>query len=811
MQKIMRYFVRGCVPLLLMVVIGLGLAACSSKEEQIQSHFKSAVDYFEQKSYDKARVEFLNVLQRAPAHAEAHFYLGLIAQHDGEVAVVYEMMSKALKLDSSNRRAKIIVAELMIFAKSFDRALELSNEMIEKDPQDFDGYRIKAAALVGMANYIEAENVLDQAELITPDDAAVFGLRAVIATERGNFERALELLNKAINATDDTMQYLILRSKINRDLERIDDLVADLRALIVVAPDQPQYSYALAKILTRQQRFDEAEQELLRLVEQKPDNFEAKQLLVDTIYLTNKTRAKALLESMMIAHPKASALDFYKVRLMLKEGDQALAKELLQRMIEQSPKDGSGLKARALLAELLMVEGERDRAIALVLKNISINNNHEETLLVKAKYDMDNGDVALATASLLTVLRNNPASEKGLVMLGNLYERNGSPLLADDSFRQVLQINPANQDAAMPVVRSLLASEDLERSETIIGRVLNSQPGDAKLLMFFIQIKLLKKDWRGALAAVERLARLENTQAYADFYRGRVWQGGGDCSQAIEHYRAALTANPNIVPALEGLTQCYLSQRKAAELLSFLDAYKRKYPELVYGYATAARVHQFEGNLSKAVSELEQALVKQPDWLEGYATLAGLKDALNDHAGAIASYRAGIAQAPEGDYLKVLLASYYESLKRPKLAASLYEEVLQEHPENTVARNNLAVLLLDKLPSPENLTSALALASAFKQSEQPFFMDTYGWALLQNQRAPEAETVLRKAAESALHEASIQYHFALALKALERYEEARVVLGRAQKLPNVSAEISGKLMQASWEVDEILTEAKAVP
>ncbi len=797
--------------LIFTMLLPLFFIACSSKEEQAQSHFQSGLSYFENHSYEKARVEFLNVLQRDPKHADAHFYLGLISQKDGELAAVYEMMSKALKLDPNNSRAKIIVAELMIFAKSFDRALTLSDEIIAKDAQDFDGYRIKAAALVGNSQFIEAEKVLDHAEGIKPGDAAVLGLRAVIAKERGRFDEALTLLDGAIAATDDPLQYLILRSKINRDLERVEALLADLQALIMVAPDQPQYAYAFAKILTRQKRYAEAEQTLQALMERQPENMEAKQLLVDTIYLSDVLRAKSLLEEMIAANPRADALRFYKVRLMLKEGDTALAKSLLQEMMAQSPKSASGLKARALLAEVLMVNGERARAIELVLKNLDINNQHEESLLVKAKYDSDNGDDALATASLLTVLRNNPESEKGLIMLGNLYQQAGSPLLADDSFRQVLQINPANEDAAMPVVRNLLASEDLERAEKIIARVLDSQPGDAKLLMFFIQIKLLKKDWRGAMAAVERLAKLENMQAYASFYRGRAWQGSGDCHQAIEHYRAALTQNPNIVPALEGLTQCGLSRGKKSELLDYLTSYKQKYPDVVYGFATAARVYQFTGELAKAVLELEQALARQPDWLEGYATLAGLKDALNDHAGAIASYRAGIAVAPEGDYLRVLLASYYTSLKQPEAAVELYRAVLAQHPENRVARNNLATLLLDTLAQPEHLSEALTLASVFKRSEEAFFLDTYGWALLLNDRAVEAERVLREAAKGAPGEASIQYHFARALMALERYEEARVVLGRAQKLPELDANVAAKLAQSLWQIDEILDSKVSPP
>lgn len=772
-----------------LLILAFSLAACTTKEEAAEEFYQRGLAYFEKNELEKSRVEFLNVIQRNPQFSQAYYHLGLLAQHGGEVAIVFEMMSKSLKLDPRNLEAKKTLAQLLVLGRKFDNALSMADEIVGSHPQDFDGYRIRAAALIGLKKLTQAERSINRAEEINGEDVSLFGLRAILARERGDAQSALLFLGKAIATGRDKKQYLILRSKIYRDQQNNSALIDDLYSLVEVDPGESQFVYALAKILVRLKQPDQAEKVLAKFVAAQPDNFTAKQLLIDTIYLIDKTRSNQLLERLIAEFPQATEFKFYKIRLLLKKGETATAKQQLKQLGRVPNAEKTHLKAKALLAEVLLSEGERDAALALIFENFEENNQHEESHLVKAKYDLDNKDYDLAIGSLHTVLGNNPTSETGLVLLGTIYIESGSDLLADDSFRQVLQLNPANAEAAMPVVEKLIQSQDLERADKIIARVLDSRPSDAKLLMFYIQIKLLRRDWPGARYAVERLESLGRAQAYVAFLRGRIAQGEGDCDSAVPYYRDALAAKPKILPALEGLVTCYLFASKESALLEYLQSYKRQNPTLVYGYSAAAQVHQLNRRFALATKELEAALRLQPDWLKGYANLAGLKNGLKDTDGAIAAFKRGIEQKPQDEYLKVLLAAYYESLGLSDKAAALYEEIVADHPDSLVAFNNYAVLLMEKLPSTENYQRALSLAQRFRLSEQPMFLDTYGWALVKTENLIAGEAVLRNAVEKAPLFAEIRYHLALSLKQLGRIEEARLVVRRAQRLSNVSPEM----------------------
>ncbi|MDP4988463.1 MAG: hypothetical protein NWQ08_10110 [Porticoccaceae bacterium] len=118
-------------------------------------------------------------------------------------------------------------------------------------------------------------------------------------------------------------------------------------------------------------------------------------------------------------------------------------------------------RAKAFKAELLLGDGEREAALALVNDILKTDNNFEQALLVRAHYHILADDIDSAVSDLRVVLRNNSESEQALVMLANAYLSSGSSQLADDIFRKVLDINPGNVHAAVPVIQSLLEKKDM--------------------------------------------------------------------------------------------------------------------------------------------------------------------------------------------------------------------------------------------------------------------------------------------------------------------------------------------------------------
>jgi tetratricopeptide (TPR) repeat protein len=121
-----------------------------------------------------------------------------------------------------------------------------------------------------------------------------------------------------------------------------------------------------------------------------------------------------------------------------------------------------------------------------------------------------------------------------------------------------------------------------------------------------------------------------------------------------------------------------------------------------------------------------------------------------------------------------LAAAYLED-KQYKNAISYYEQAVEQQPENVILLNDLAWLY-----TVENDPRALKLAEKAYDllPDEPGIIDTYGWALLQNNQTQKALVMLETAAERMPDEAEVQYHYAVALHKSGDVSAARAILKR---------------------------------
>jgi Flp pilus assembly protein TadD len=129
-------------------------------------------------------------------------------------------------------------------------------------------------------------------------------------------------------------------------------------------------------------------------------------------------------------------------------------------------------------------------------------------------------------------------------------------------------------------------------------------------------------------------------------------------------------------------------------------------------------------------------------------------------------------------------------------AVKVYEGVLSRSPDNQIAANNLAALLVDHRTDPESHKRALTLANRFETSDNAAFLDTLGWVYFKNGQLDQAIRVLRRAVERDPTAGLHKYHLGLALMKKGDEREAREVLQRAveSKVPFPGIEEARKLL-----------------
>jgi len=209
-----------------------------------------------------------------------------------------------------------------------------------------------------------------------------------------------------------------------------------------------------------------------------------------------------------------------------------------------------------------------------------------------------------------------------------------------------------------------------------------------------------------------------------------------------------------------------------------------------------ASVYSKRGDRATAQKLLQQGLDQNGSWVNGYTALAANQRGAGDPQGAVDTLERGLKASPDSSLLKILLASSQEKLNNKARAVELYEDVLKTNPDHQAVINNLASLLTNEYASAENINRAVKLTERFADSEQPYFVDTYAWALIKADLAEVAEPLLAKVTEVAPAVAVFHYHRGVGLSRLGREDEAKESLLRARDLASSDASLQAQISVA---------------
>lgn len=171
-----------------------------------------------------------------------------------------------------------------------------------------------------------------------------------------------------------------------------------------------------------------------------------------------------------------------------------------------------------------------------------------------------------------------------------------------------------------------------------------------------------------------------------------------------------------------------------------------------------------------AVSAFRDAIAVGPDDASTYAALVQYHINRKEFAAAESAVRQGLDKLPSNRTLQFLDATIMELSGRPQEAIVMYDMLHVAEPRSTVIANNLASLLSEHGQEPDSLDRAYAIASRFRNSEVPQFLDTLGWILYLRGEYAEALPLLQTAANDLPEVPEVQYHLAMALQKTNRQD-----------------------------------------
>ncbi|MCL5975594.1 MAG: tetratricopeptide repeat protein [Gammaproteobacteria bacterium] len=776
------------------IVAGM-ISGCGSAEDSSARFIESGKELMEQGEFDKARLEFRNALQINPLEAEGYYQLALIDEKGQKWKGMYSNLVTVESLNPNHVPAIIKLGQLHVVSGQLDEAMKKAEKALSLDPENTDAILLKATTLIKQENFGMAEAEISRVLAIDAQNMEALTARVMLYKNSGQTRRALTAADEALAIHPDAMPLKMIKLSVYQELNDFAAMESLYRELLPEYPNESWVAVSLAKLLNdSMNRYDDSKKVLEDYVANNPDDAETIMLLVALINSRDPDLAMTKLDEFIAAKPNNQELRFAKIEMLSIQGKQDLMISELEAIIASEPTSEIGLRARASIAGIKAQDGEFEEAEKMVNDVLAISSEHEQALLLKAKLQLRNEQLDPAISNLRILIRNNSELDEAMVLLAQAYALTGSSELAENSFRQALSVNPTNPQAALSVASVLMRSNDLDRTEQVLVRALSGNAGNENLLQALAQIRILKRDWAGTQQALDGLA---DSSALTHLLTAQMYQGLNDNTLALAEYEAALKIDPNLTRALQQMMAIYYQQDQKEEIVTFLNDHIAQHPELTNGYLVLADFYRTEGNLSEAIATIDRALENDNEWTAGYSLKANLHYLNSEPDAAIAAFEEGLSKTPEDNQLAMQLASTHETKKEYEKARQLYEEVIARDPSIDVAANNLSSLLSDQFESPENLQRALVLSSRFRDSEQPYFADTFGWVNYKLGNYEDARPALERAASSSDAIALFHYHLGHLYVALKMPAEARQSFERAQQKANEEndAELINKISE----------------
>ncbi len=757
------------------------LVACGGAEDRKAKHLELGKTLFDAGNYEKARLEFKNVLQIDPKDIEARYRLAQVLEKLQNWRPAAGNYQSVIDSDPTHVGARVRLGNLYLLSKVVDKAMELAEEALKIESNNPDALALRGNTRAQSGDPEGAMQDAQAALQADPGHAAAIGLVASLYVQNKQVDKAIAWLVDGIAKNPEHTGLRNLLARIYAGQGDNDRAAEQLKAIITAQPDQMAHRVRLASFYSQIKQLDEAEKVFHEGVAHNPDSTNMKLALVQ--FLATR-RDKALAEKELLAYiqrePEVYPLRFGLTKLYEAAGETNKAKGVYRKIIELNDTGPQGLKARNQLALLFAKEKNLDEAEALVAEVLDENPRDSDALVVRGELALAKKDPLRAIADFRTVLTDQPNSTKLLRLLAKAHMRNNEPALAQENLQKAVKANPQDFESRFEYAQLLAQSGETNRVIVQIQEALKISPSHIGALEVLVKLQMAKRDWIAAQVSTEQIKTAHPDQPLGYYYAGLIDQAQQKFEPSIQAFEQALQKAPDAVQPLAALVKSYLAQNQPDKALARLNQVLKETPDNFSAYNLMGNVYLFQKQYDPAEAAFRKTMALHPQSIIPYRNLAAVHLVQDDTAGAIQAYKAGLEATAGAPALMFGLASLYEQQGDSDLAIAQYEALLDKEPDSQPAANNLAMMLASTPKGDqESLERAKELAERFKASKNPAYLDTLGWVHYKRGEIDTALPILERAVEKAPKAPVINYHFGMALYSKGNRELARQHLEQA--------------------------------
>ncbi len=791
-----------CAKPIFFAILGVSLLltnACDSIERSYDEYLNQGINYYTNGEFSKATIELQNAIQKNPEAADPHYYLALVNEKSQNFRAMRLNLQQTLKLKPDHVEAREKLAKVNLIFNDLDQALAEVDAIQQIQPDNPAAKTISAQILERQQKSDEAMALVSEVLEKNPDFVDALALKTVLMLKNQKYDEGLETVEHGLLIDGDNVSLHLLKIQLHGLKNDLAAVIQDYQALIKIQPANDEIKYALTKAYVKHGNNRQAETLLRNLIADKPNSNKAKLMLLELLSVTSRDAAFAQFDDFLASSNPTQQIEL--VKWVLAKGYRAKAKELLSKIAEQYGDDEQAKQtALYMLAGMSFQQKDFKHSAELTERLLKVNPDHTDAKVLKAAILLsEDNKVEDAEELLNNILWEQPRSDGAMVLLGKIYLLRGERDKANNKFLDAFKINPANKQALLPLVDQALKNSHNDYAKELLQTASTRGAQGFDLLQMLAKINMAENDWDAAEKIIKVIERRKNGQLLGWFLTAQMLGQQEKYEQSAEQYRRLLQKYPWHAASLAALASSYEKLGKRDQMQRFLADFSKTYPNNSAARLLSSRFLVLENKTDKAIELLTNYLATNPTSVSIGVELARLHLAQGDRKAAFEVYQEGLQQKPNNIKLLMSLASFYEQQRQPESAIELYEKVLTIDPTMDVAKNNLAAILLEQ-GTAEAIAKAVALTSKFRQSEQPYFLDSYAWAQFKNNNINDALPALKRVITLAPNIPVFRYHLAQIYQrqgnVAAAITELREALDLGKQSPFIEAGTAKKLLDS---------------
>lgn len=726
---------------MLMLLAAVCLTACGDPSVKKQKLLESGNKYVAEGKYPHAIIEYRNAIDIDPKFGEARKKLAAAYAHTGDGQHALEEYVRAADLLPNDVEVQLAAGSYLLAARKPEDAVAKADAALKADPKNIQAHLMRGNALAGLSSFDEALNSIEEAIRLDPNRGLTFTHLGLVEQARGRRAEAEAAFKKAVELAPKTVETYLALGNFYWSAGKAPETEAAFKGALSVDANNAPANRAMAVFAIATGKYRDAEPYLSRIAE----SGDPSAVFALTDYYLASGRAKdaiVRLEAMGQKQKNVPGLGQRLARAYAASGDTSRAKTLVEQVIVGNP---AAVDAQLLKGQLLLNEGKKDDAFATVRATATANPSSAEAQYALGRMYASRGDRTAAEAAYREVLRINPRAASAQLEIARLQLAAGQ---ASDSLRSAEEASksePRNAAARLVIVRSAMATKDYARADKELDSLQHDYPNVATIQTQRGLLALLKNDIPAARAALDRAQQLDErssellaAQIAFDFktnnpasakarieqrlkddssfgtavLAARTYAMARDFAAAERMLRKAIEVDATQLEPYEMLGQLYVSQKRLDEARTEFEAAAARQAKPVAALTMTGIILQAQGKNAEAQKVFEHVLALDSRAVIAANNLAWMHAESGQNLDtALQLAQTATAARPDEPELMDTLGWVYYKKNLPELAAPLFGRCIEKAPTHGACHYHLG---LTYLKTGESARARAALQQALK-------------------------------------------------------------------------------------------------